>query len=108
MSSASTVVAASVTHEGEVTTQASCFVRASQFELSVQGDLSHEEIGDISKAIRTYGKVVKDMVNGRLQPAEAHARQLTRLEEISSVSGSVTLQQYFSAHIETTAFERIA
>ncbi len=70
---------------------------SNEFSLSVQGDLSKEEVRDISKAIHTYGKVLKDVTSGRAQPAEAHARQLTRLDEISSFEGTFTSEQYLSA-----------
>ena len=99
LSSIASNTAAYGTYEGMGTAQASCFEITRESSLSVEGDLSKAESKDIAKAIHTYGKVIKDTLSGRAQPAAAHARKLTRLDEISSLEGTFSSQQSFSAEI---------
>ena len=97
--STASTTAAYAAYEGVVTAQVSAVIRSNELSLSVEGDLSREETKDIAKAIHAYAKVAKDMVSGRMQPAEAHARELSRLDEISSFEATLTSQQSFAVQI---------
>lgn len=81
---------------------ASSVTQEQAFDLTVQGTLSKAETRDIAQAIQAYSKVVKDTLNGRVQAADAHARKLGRLEEISSFEGAYSSSQSYSAELRTT------
>ena len=108
LNSTSSVTAAYATYEGNVTAQTSSVKCANELSLSVQGALSKEEVKDIAKAIHTYGKILKDLMSGRMQPAEAHARELSKLDEISSFGATFSSQQSFAAHTQSTVVEEFA
>ncbi len=99
LSSTASTTAAYATYEGAVTAQAFTVVRSNELTVAIEGDLSKEETKDIAKAIHAYAKVTKDMISGRMQPAEAHARELSRLDEISSFDATFTSQQSFAVQI---------
>jgi hypothetical protein len=104
LNSTANVTAAYATYDGDVAVQASFIARASQTSLSVQGDLNRAEVKDIAKAIHAYNKVTKDLLSGRLQPAEVHAREINRLDEISTFSATFTAQQSFRIQTQSTVF----
>ena len=108
LSSTSSATVAYATYEGVVKAQAFSATRANELSLSIQGDLSKGEVRDIAKAIHAYNKVVKDISSGRMRPAEAHARQLNRLDEIASFAATFTSQQFLSAQTQSTFTEKFA
>ncbi len=93
LSATASTTAAYATYEGAVTAQAFAVVRSNELSVTIEGELSREETKDIAKAIHAYAKVTKDIMSGRMQPAEAHARELNRLDEISSLEATFTSQQ---------------
>lgn len=88
--------------------QVSSLKNTNELSISIQGNLDKKEIRDIAKAIHSYLKVVKDLSSGRTQPAEAHTRQLSRLDEISSFEGSFRTQEYLSVQTQSVGFEYAA
>ncbi len=104
-STASATAAAYAIYEGAVTARASAGIRSNEVSLSAEGDLNRQETKDIAKAIHAYAKVTRDMMSGRTQPAEAHAREFSRLDEISSFDATFTSQQSFTAQTQSTVIE---
>jgi hypothetical protein len=101
ISTTSSCVTAAASYKGAGSAQVSTGARTDEFSLSIDGNLNREEMKDIVKAIRAYGKALKDTLNGRMQRAEAHLKELGRLDEIASSSATVTMQQAFSAQMQS-------
>ena len=95
----SSTTAAYANYEGIVSVQASSVTCTDDFSLCIQGDLSKQETRDIAKAVHAYAKVLKDATSGRSQAAQAHARELTRLDAISSFDAAYVARQSFSIEV---------
>jgi hypothetical protein len=105
INSNSSVTSAYATYNGTVAGQNSTQVAAaatassSSFDLSlsVEGDLSPEELKDIAKALQAYSKVLKNVSSGNMEPLLAEAGQISKLDEIASFEANFTSEQAFSA-----------
>ena len=106
-SSSATAAYASYEKDGTIALAAS-LVRTQELSLSVAGVLGKDEIVDIAQAMHTVGKVTKDVANGRMQAAEAHARKLDRLDQISSIAISYSSGQTVVAATQSASVEFVA
>ncbi len=105
LNSSNDVTAGYLTSEGLVTARLSSLTRTDEVSLSFQGDFTKSELRDIARAVHVYGKILKDTLSGRTQPAEAHARELNRLDEISSSSATFKIQQAALEQTQSVASE---
>lgn len=83
--------------------QASLLAQTQASSATLQGDLNKAESLDIAKAIRTYTKIAKHLEDGRTQAAEAHARQFSRLHEITGFEATSVSQQSIAVTMSSTA-----
>jgi hypothetical protein len=65
------------------------FDRQSQFQLSVEGDLSQQERADLDRLVKKIDRVIKDFLKGDTEGAIAKALQINKLGSLSSVDLSV-------------------
>jgi hypothetical protein len=63
------------------------------FTLSVQGDLSTQEVSDIGQVLTTLDKMLGSFVNGNLVPMAAQAQKLTQLDTIDGFSLQMNYSQ---------------
>jgi hypothetical protein len=109
LSSNSSVTAAYATYQGSTgqgsTVRATGQTSSSSFNLSlsVEGNLSQDELKDIAKALQAYSSALKDILAGNMEPAAAHAGQISKLDEIASFEASFTSEQAVSAQSTTVS-----
>jgi hypothetical protein len=98
INTSSTVTSAAATYKASNngnSTQASASSSSSSFNASVtiEGNLSQDELSDIAKALQAYGKALKDALAGKPEPAAAQAGQIANLDAIASFDATFTAQQ---------------
>jgi hypothetical protein len=108
LSSKSSVTTAFATYQGtsgatQIRSAAATTSSSLDSSLVVEGNLSHAELKDIAKALQAYTKVLRDVLSGNREPVQAHANQISRLDEIAGFDASFTSQQAFSAETQSAA-----
>ena len=63
--------------------------RTSAFAFSVDGDLNHEEMKDIRRAIRTIQKAANDVLKGHEEKAASRTARLGSLDQIASIDADL-------------------
>lgn len=66
---------------------------SSEFSISVEGDLSAEELRDIRKAVHDAEKIMKDLSQGKMDDALKHAQDFQRLDTLSSLDAHVEVSR---------------
>ena len=61
--------------------------------VSVEGDLSREELHDIRKAIKTIGHVANELAEGDVDGAARQAEKLQRLDSLAGIEAEVEVKQ---------------
>ncbi len=72
------------------------------FELSVEGDLSKEELKDIKEALKTIEKLTSDFFAGKTEQAVDHAEGITKLDTIASFEAVLQYSKTLSAQAAVT------
>jgi hypothetical protein len=70
--------------------------------ISVEGELSREELKDIRKAVRTIGRAADEMIEGDVKGAARQVEKLQRLDTLSQVQAEVEVKREVS--VGTFAF----
>ena len=79
-----------------------------ELSITIEGNLSKEEVQDIQKSIKTIDKIMHDALSGNTDHALAMAYDVSRMESISSFSASLEIENTVSFEqqniVETQAF----
>ncbi|MBN1104212.1 MAG: hypothetical protein JXL84_12415 [Deltaproteobacteria bacterium] len=75
------------------------------FSLSLEGDLSQEEMKDIAKAVRSAEKILRNLLLGNTGQAMHEAMKTSRLDTLSSLQADLHVEQVvtFEKQVLTTA-----
>jgi hypothetical protein len=92
------------TNQGSTQARAELSSSNSSLSLQVEGNLSRAELKDVAKALQAYTQVLRDILSGNMEPAQAHAAQISNLDEIASFDASFTSQQAISAQAQSASF----
>jgi hypothetical protein len=71
----------------------SVYESSTSLSLSIQGELSKEEIRDIQKAIKTVAKVYRDLAKGDEEQAVKRASKLDKLDSIAELAASISVSE---------------
>jgi len=82
--------------------QAFSVSEAFAFELSVEGDLSKEELKDIKKALQTIEKLTTDFFSGKTDKALDRAERIAKLDSIASFEAVLQYSKSLSAQAAVT------
>ena len=80
------------------------FESHSGLSLSVTGDLSKQELGDIQKILRTLDKMMDDLSTGDLEGALAGSAKFAGIDSIASFSADMSI----TASIAVSSYQRVA
>lgn len=69
------------------------------FELSVEGDLSAEELKDIKKALKTIEKLTRDFFSGKTDKTLDRAKRIAGLDSIASFEAVLQYSKSISAQV---------
>lgn len=64
-----------------------------EFSISVEGDLSEQEIKDIRKVLQSLDEIMNDLQKGRLDQGMTEAEKLGNLGSLSSIDATLQVEQ---------------
>jgi len=67
-----------------------------ELSISVEGDLSEEELRDIRKLVRTTERLARDFARGDLDAVAKDTRKLSGLDSLASFQGEISISQSLS------------
>ena len=67
-----------------------------ELSITVEGDLSEEELRDIRKLVRTTERLARDFARGDLEAVQKDTRRLSKLDSLASFQGAISISQSVS------------
>jgi len=67
-----------------------------EFSITIEGNLSEEELQDIQKAIKTIDRIIHEALSGNTDHALAMTHDVSSMESISSFSASIEIENIVS------------
>jgi hypothetical protein len=92
-------------HPGRAHLDRFSFQSSGQISVSVEGDLSKDELRDITKALSTIEKLSTDLQAGCITPAIAHVQQIVTLDSLATLDAKLEVQQSFEVSQQSVSQE---
>ena len=83
----------------QVTRQEITLASGQSFSFSVSGDLSEEELADITDIVKNIDEIISDMVEGDMDGAVATAMGMENYDSVSMYAADITHERSYSASL---------